>query len=230
MDFGRETEELEVSEIKMTKVKICCISSEAEAETAIKLGASAIGLVGKMPSGPGVISDDVIKNIAAKYKGRIETFLLTSETSASGIARQYENAGTDTIQIVDRIDTPVYEELRKLIQGVRLVQVVHVIDDNSVTEALMYAKYADALLLDSGNPSADTKILGGTGKVHDWSLSKKIVADSGVPVYLAGGLNPGNVREAIENVRPYAVDVCSGLRENGRLSAYLTEEFFRNLI
>lgn len=214
----------------MTRVKICCISSEAEAETALNLGASAIGLVGEMPSGPGVISDDLIKDIAAKFKGRIETFLLTSETTASGIARHYQNACTDTIQIVDRIDAAVYSGLRELIPGVRLVQVVHVIDENSVEEALMYAGYADALLLDSGNPSAGTKILGGTGKVHDWSLSRRIVVNSGVPVYLAGGLNPGNVREAIENVKPYAVDVCSGLRENGKLSAKKAAEFFKNLI
>ncbi len=209
----------------MTRVKICCISSEAEAETALNFGASAIGLVGKMPSGPGVITDDRIKVIAAKFKGRIETFLLTSETTARGIALHHENTGTDTVQIVDRIDADVYSELRKLMPDVRLVQVVHVIDRDSVVEALMYAKHADALLLDSGNPSAGTKILGGTGKVHDWSLSREIVRKSGVPVYLAGGLNPDNVREAIENVKPYAVDVCSGVRTNGCLDANKLKSF-----
>ncbi|MGV8017862.1 MAG: phosphoribosylanthranilate isomerase [Ignavibacteria bacterium] len=214
----------------MTKVKICCISSEAEAETALNMGASAIGLVGKMPSGPGVIADDLIKDIAAKFKGRIETFLLTSETTAEGIFSNHSKAGTDTVQIVDRIDFNEYDKLRGLMPGVRLVQVVHVIDANSVIEALMYAKYADALLLDSGNPSAGTKILGGTGKVHDRSLSKEIVQKSGVPVYLAGGLNPDNVREAIENVNPYAVDVCSGVRTNGNLDADKLKSFVSRLI
>ncbi len=214
----------------MTKVKICCISSEAEAETALNMGVSAIGLVGKMPSGPGVIAEGLIKDIAAKFKGRIETFLLTSETTAEGIFNNHLKTGTDTVQIVDRIDFKEYDKLRGLLPGVRLVQVVHVIDGNSVVEALMYAKYADALLLDSGNPSAGTKILGGTGKVHDWSLSKEIVQKSGVPVYLAGGLNPNNVREAIENVKPYAVDVCSGVRTNGNLDANKLKSFVSGLI
>lgn len=214
----------------MTKVKICCISSEAEAETALNMGASAIGLVGKMPSGPGVITDDLIKDIAAKFKDRIETFLLTSETTAEGIFSHYSKAGTDTVQIVDRIDFNEYDKLRGLLPGVRLVQVVHVMDGSSLVEALMYAKYADALLLDSGNPSAGTKILGGTGKVHDWSLSKEIVRKSGVPVYLAGGLNPNNVREAIENVKPYAVDVCSGVRTNGNLDANKLKSFLSVLV
>ena len=214
----------------MTKFKICCISSEAEAETALNLGASAIGLVGKMPSGPGVITDDRIQVIAEKFKERIETFLLTSETTAEEIFNHHGKAGTDTVQIVDRIDSGEYKKLRGLIPGVRLVQVVHVIDGDSVVEALMYAKHADALLLDSGNPSAGTKILGGTGKVHDWSLSREIVKKSGVPVYLAGGLNPDNVREAIENVKPYAVDVCSGVRTNGNLDENKLKSFVSRLI
>jgi len=77
--------------------------------------------------------------------------------------------------------------------------------------------YVDAILLDSGNPSLPVKVLGGTGKTHDWSLSKEIVDRCGKPVFLAGGLKAENVREAIERVRPYAVDICSGVRTNGLL-------------
>ncbi len=213
----------------MTKVKICCISSEAEAETALDMGASAIGLVGKMPSGPGVIADDLIKDIAAKFKGRIETFLLTSETTAEGIFNHHRKAGTDTVQIVDRIDFKVYDKLRDLMPGVRLVQVVHVIDEKSVEEAVSVSSKADALLLDSGNPLSAVKILGGTGKVHDWKLSRMIVSITKIPVYLAGGLNPDNVIEAVDAVKPYAVDVCSGVRTNGKLDLNKLKSFVNSL-
>ncbi len=107
------------------------------------------------------------------------------------------------------------------------MQVVHVLDETSIPEALAYAEVADALLLDSGNPNLTVKVLGGTGQTHDWALSRKIVEQSPIPVFLAGGLNPENVARAIETVTPFGLDLCSGVRTAGNLDPWKLEAFFR---
>lgn len=211
------------------RIKICCISSLKEADLAIKYGADAIGLVSEMPSGPGVISEKKISEIALKVPPPIATFLLTSSTNATDIIRQLKACNTNTIQLVDSVPPEVYPELRKYLPGIKLVQVIHVTDEHSVTEAIKASNYVDAVLLDSGNQKLKIKQLGGTGRTHDWSLSKKIVDNAKVPVFLAGGLNPSNVAEAVKTVMPFGLDICSGVRENGKLSERLLKEFFKQL-
>ena len=209
-----------------TRVKICCISSVDEAKLAIRYGASALGLVSQMPSGPGVITDEKIIEIMKVIPDGIDSFLLTSETSGREILKQHEKFKTNTIQIVDRVDNVVYQELSRKLPGTILVQVIHVIDESSVDYAMDVSQYADALLLDSGNPGLKIKELGGTGRVHDWQLSKKIRENVSIPVLLAGGLTSENVREAIETVEPYAVDLCSGVRTDGKLDELKLKKFF----
>lgn len=200
-----------------TRLKVCCIASREEAALAIRHGASAIGLVSAMPSGPGPIDEALIAEIAATVPPPIATFLLTSATTADAIAAQVRRCRPSTIQLVDAVDPAVYGELRLALPGIRLVQVIHVRDESSLAEARDAATQVDALLLDSGNPTLAVKELGGTGRAHDWRLSRRIVEAVRVPVFLAGGLNPGNVREAMATVRPFGIDACSGLRRGGRL-------------
>lgn len=201
----------------MTRIKICCIRDEAEARLAVRFGARAIGLVGPMPSGPGVLDEATIRRVAKGVPAGVETFLLSSRTEADGLAAQVNDAGVTTLQIVDRVAPPVRAALRRLLPGVTLVQVVHVAGPAAVEEALEAAEHADVLLLDSGNPNLAVKQLGGTGRTHDWSASRAIRDRCGRPVYLAGGLRPENVRAAIETVEPFGVDVCTGVRTAGAL-------------
>lgn len=208
-------------------VKICCIASIEEARLAVSAGASAIGLVSAMPSGPGPISEELIAMIAARVPAPTETFLLTALRDAEAIAEQHRRCGTTALQLVDHVPEPELRRLRKLVPGVRLVQVIHVVGPESVDEAGAAAALVDTLLLDSGNPRLAVKELGGTGRVHDWTHSRRICETANVPVLLAGGLNPGNVRAAMERVRPAGLDVCSGLRSDGRLDAGKLREFFR---
>jgi len=210
----------------MTRVKICCIANEEEARLAVSLGAAAVGLVGKMPSGPGPIADDQIRLIAESVPPPIATFLLTSEQTAGEIVRHHHRTRTNTIQIVDEVSDRAYQELRSALPGVKLVQVIHVTGEESVTEACELADHVDGILLDSGNPKLAVKELGGTGRRHDWNLSRKIVGICGKPVFLAGGLNSANVGEAIETVQPFGLDVCSGVRTNGKLDPDKLEAFF----
>jgi phosphoribosylanthranilate isomerase len=208
------------------RIKICCIANLEEAALAIRYGASAIGLVGEMPSGPGPISDEKIVEIAAAVPPPIATFLLTSQTTANGIIEHHKQTRTNTIQIVDGLEGRAYQEIREALPGVKLVQVIHVRDEGSVDEAADLAEFVDAILLDSGNPGLPVKELGGTGRRHDWQLSRRIVETVGKPVFLAGGLNAGNVREAIRTVRPFGLDICSGVRTDGKLDEQKLAGFF----
>ncbi len=213
--------------VGVIRVKICCIANQREAAEAISFGASAIGLVGEMPSGPGPIPDQEILSIATTVPPPVATFLLTSEQTANGIIAHYFRTRTNTIQIVDELIGREYELLRRALSGVKLVQVVHVVGERSVDEAAELAEQVDAILLDSGNPGLAVKELGGTGRRHDWRLSRRIVETCGKPVFLAGGLSAGNVREAIETVQPFGLDVCSGVRTDGRLDLQKLEKFFK---
>jgi phosphoribosylanthranilate isomerase len=208
------------------RVKICCISSIHEALMAIKHGASALSLVGNMPSGPGIIDDDRINQIAKIAPPPISTFLLTSETKAMEIVRHYRRVNTTTIQIVDELNERQYQIIRNELPNVKLVQVIHVIVKNAVKEAVEVSEFVDAILLDSGNPTLSVKELGGTGRTHNWELSKQIRKEINGPLFLAGGLNKENVRQAIDMVEPFGIDLCSGVRTNGLLDERKLEEFF----
>jgi len=211
------------------KVKICCISSIEEASLAIAHGAAAIGLVGRMPSGPGIITDELIHSIAKTVPPPIDSFLLTSETTAEAIIEHHNKVNTTTIQMVDALTDRQYHKIREAIPHVKLVQVIHVLDEKAVQEAIEISEWVDAILLDSGNPNLSTKVLGGTGKIHNWDLSKKIRENISIPTYLAGGINKDNIRKAIDHVQPYGIDLCSSVRTNGQLDERKLEELFKAL-
>lgn len=208
------------------RIKICCISSIDEAELAIRYGASALGLVSAMPSGPGVIDEDLIAEIAARVPPPIATFLLTSKQDADSIIEQHRRLRTNTIQIVDRLERGSYANLRAALPGISLVQVVHVNGEESIEEAVAVSPHVDAILLDSGNQTLSVKELGGTGRTHDWTISRKIRDAARVPIFLAGGLKAENVADAIRAVRPFGLDLCSGVRTDGKLDEGKLARFF----
>lgn len=212
--------------MKRPRVKICCISSVDEAMLAIEYGAAALGLVGHMPSGPGIINDELIKEIAEKVPPPIATFLLTSETKPQDIIAHYKKANTTTIQIVDELEKREYQTLRKELPNVKLVQVIHVTDESAIKEAVELSTYVDAILLDSGNTNLTVKELGGTGRIHNWEISRRIRQSIKIPLFLAGGINKDNVRQAIEVVQPFGLDLCSSVRTDGKLDPEKLRDFF----
>ena len=195
---------------------------------AIDAGANAIGLVSAMPSGPGPIREDLIAEIAAIVPPGVSSFLLTCLQDAASIIDQQRRLGVNTIQICDRLTSGSYQQIREALPGISLVQVIHVTGPESVDEAIAVAPDVNAILLDSGNQSLAIKELGGTGRTHDWSLSRKIREAIEVPLFLAGGLNPGNVAAAIREVQPFGIDVCSGLRTDGALDPEKLVAFFES--
>ena len=208
------------------RVKICCIGSVEEAALAVSCGASALGLVSQMPSGPGVISDALIAEIAATVPPAIGTFLLTSRQSVDEIVAQQHACRTNTIQICDHLASGTHRELKQALPGISIVQVVHVTRPESIAEAVAVAPHVDAILLDSGNQKLAVKELGGTGRTHDWTLSRTIRELVEVPLFLAGGLTPENVGQAIAEVEPFGLDLCSGVRTGGKLDATKLKRFF----
>ncbi len=211
-----------------TRVKICCITSVEEAELAIEHGADALGLVGAMPSGPGVIDDATIAAIAAVVPPPVATFLLTSEHTADAIAAHVARTGVSTVQIVSPISAEESARLAVVLPVIRRTQVIHIEGMGALDLIAVYASHVHALLLDSGRPRAAVPILGGTGQTHDWQVSAAFVAASPHPIFLAGGLTPGNVAEAIATVRPYGVDVCTGVRtDDGRLDSAKLRAFIK---
>jgi len=222
-------EEICVEATPRPRVKICCIGSVEEAWTAIRHGASALGLVSQMPSGPGVIPEDLIAEIAAVVPPSVSSFLLTCRQNTAFIIAQQRRAGVNTLQLCDRLQTGCYRDLREALPGIAVVQVIHVTGPESVKEALAVAPEVDGLLLDSGNQSLPVKELGGTGRRHDWSISRKIRELVDVPIFLAGGLNAGNIAEAVQQVGPFGVDVCSGVRTDGKLDERKLVRFFAEM-
>lgn len=211
------------------RIKICCIRSLVEAALAVHHGAAALGLVSAMPSGPGVIAEETIAEIVATVPPGVATFLLTSRRDADSIIAQQRRTRANTLQLCDGVEPGCHAKLRAGLPGIALVQVIHVTGPESVDEAAAVAGHVDALLLDSGRPGLAVKELGGTGRTHDWRLSRKIVETVRLPVFLAGGLTPANVAAAMQAVRPFGVDVCSGLRTEGRLDEAKVRRFFANL-
>jgi len=202
-----------------TRLKVCCIASAQEAQIAVRFGADAIGLVADMPSGPGPIPDDLIAEIALGVPPSVATFLLTQETEVSRIVTHARRAGTSTVQLVDWVTPADHRLIRAELLGIKLVQVLHVTDEGVLDQARAAAETVDALLVDSGRPNGAVRELGGTGRTHDWNLSRQVVDSSPVPVFLAGGLTPDNVAEAVTRVRPFGIDVCSGVRSDDELNA-----------
>ena len=226
--LGQKTHTLDMRATKHPRIKICCISSREEARLAIDYGASAVGLVSTMPSGPGIIPEEQILGIVASVSPPIATLLLTSKQDAESIIAQQRRCCTNTIQLVDRF-LGSYEKLRGFLPGISIVQVVHVTGEESVEEAIAVATHVDALLLDSGNPTLAIKELGGTGRRHNWTWSRRIREQINIPIFLAGGLKPENIHEAVREVSPFGLDICTGVRSEGKLDEQKLRALFASL-
>lgn len=182
-----------------------------------------------MPSGPGIIDEESIAEIARHVPPPIGTFLLTSATSPDAIVAQQRRCGTNTLQLCDYVDISVYRALRRELPGIALVQVIHVTGPEAVELASAAAEHIDALLLDSGDTTLPVKLLGGTGRTHNWATSRRIRDSVAAPIFLAGGLTPANVADAVATVEPFGLDLCSGVRTADRLDATKLDAFFSAL-
>lgn len=205
--------------MKRTRMKICCIRDLDEAWLAVGHGVDAVGLVGPMPNGPGQIDAPTVRLLTANAPAGVSSWTLTIATDAATIIETARASATQTIQLVCGVEPAVADAVRAAMPALRIVSVIHVEGDDAIEAALRIAPHVHGVLLDSGRPGAKTPTYGGTGDTHDWAVSRRVVEAVPGPVWLAGGLTPSNVGDAIRAVRPFGVDVCSKLRTDGQLDA-----------
>lgn len=202
----------------MPFIKICGLQSYGDARLALDCGATALGfLVELTHRAEDKIDIGTARDIIRRLPADADTVLVTHLTDAPEIAALADAIGARSIQVHGDVPPEVVARLAALARGRALIKAVHVMGPEAVADARAYVGIADALVLDSR--TADR--LGGTGRTHDWSISRRIVeAVAPMPVYLAGGLNPGNVADAIAAMRPAGVDVNSGVEDaDGRKEA-----------
>ena len=191
------------------RVKVCGMTRVEDAHAAVAAGAHAIGcLVGLDYDAPDRVEPGVARAIFASVPPRVERVLVTHRTAVVDVVELARETGASVVQLHGAFPLEAISELRLRAPQLAVVKCAHVVDEGSIEEALRAAGAADRVLLDSR--TADR--IGGTGRIHDWSISARIVQRSPKPVILAGGLDPDNVAGAIAQVRPWGVDVNSGVR------------------
>lgn len=199
------------------KVKICGISNEIDALTAIKLGADAIGFV----MGGKVLPVEVepyaqwVRETIKKFPEGVDSFLVTHLFDADDILDLSNYIKSTGIQISEDIDI---EQVKKIRQNTnkKIIKTVVTTDPKASEKLKLYEPYCDYFLLDS----RDSGYTGGTGKENNWQMCRKLIEMTEKPVFIAGGLNPENVKGAIEETTPYGVDVSTGV-------SYFSETYLR---
>lgn len=214
-----------MSFVPPVKVKVCCIASPEEARLALSYGVTAVGMVDETPSGEGRIPVETIAEIVQAVPPTTGTFVLTATTDVDQLEALYRTTGANTVQLWDPLQPGDYERLREKAPGIFIAQSVHVMEDEALAAAREIARHVDALVLDSGDSEPPFRWTNPAGQTHDWELSRHISEAIHLPILLAGGLTPDNVGQAIRAVRPYGVDVCSGVRKDGRLDQRLLVAF-----
>ena len=210
-----------------TKIKICGIRSIDDLSLSLQCGANAIGLiVGAKYVTEDNLSIEKATEIWKKIPPFVSSVLVSHGLCADEILSIHNKVSTTTIQLQNNISKDNILIIRKSLPYIKLIKAIHVTGEESIKEAISYKDIVDAILLDTKTSNR----IGGTGITHDWNISKKIVSILNKPVILAGGLNPTNITDAVTTVKPFAVDVNSGIEDfNGNKSPELTSVFIRKI-
>lgn len=190
----------------MVKVKICGIARIEDALDCTRLGADAIGVIAEVPvDTPRKVSVDEARRIFDALPDATERFLVIMPQNLKEAIDLYESADPDVIQLHSKEPLSFVEALKGELPC-KLAKTIHVQGHSSIEKALENSRYCDYLLLDT--PS---KVGGGSGRTHDWAISKMLVERVNVPVIMSGGLNPLNIVDAINTIKPAYVDASSGV-------------------
>ena len=206
----------------MTKVKICGITNEEDALKASILGADYLGFLVEISFSEDKITRKKAKDIIRKLPLEVTPVLVTYLKKSKPIIEIAKEINPQIIQLHNEISLEEIGKIRKSLPRIKLTKSISVIDESSIQEAKKYEKYVDFILLDTKSG----KRKGGTGKTHNWDISRKIVKEVKNKVFLAGGLNPENIKQAIDEVKPYAVDTNSGVKLKPKKKDYKKLELF----
>ncbi|MHC1631247.1 MAG: phosphoribosylanthranilate isomerase [Methanotrichaceae archaeon] len=207
----------------MTRVKICGIRNESERDCVVSAGADAIGFVVEIPISRRSISKETARSLIEGLSPFVTSVIVTAPDSVEEAANLARATRADVIQVHDTLGLEDLKELQKRIpQKIVAATAVH---PDAEENLQVLADVADAVLLDTFKKGK----LGGTGEVHDWNVSAGLVRDLNVPVILAGGLDSENVAQAVKRVRPYAVDVSSGVETDGKKDCQKVNTFVKGV-
>lgn len=208
-------------------VKICANKSINDAKMCIDAGADFLGLlVGQRHDSTDFIDKYTAKEIVDFSKGKIKTVLVTHLTNSEEIIKLTQYIGNDVIQLHSNIDEDEVEKIVKALPNIKLIRLIHISQKGQICTNYKTMKYADYYLLDSFN--FETNQVGGTGLIHDWNLDRELIKKLNKPTFIAGGLTPENVANAIKTANPSGVDVNSGCKLNGTKNKRLVKEFVFN--
>ncbi len=193
----------------MVNVKICGLTNKRDAKAALEFGADYLGFV---------VESSSPRSISCLQAGAIISYLslpqavaVTTKTGLSELEKIARETGADFLQIAGKTDSKTLSALKKSFKELMLIETIHVPKQSARQNFCRSGTESDFLLLDSFSG----KELGGTGKIHDWDLSAELVKKTSKPVFLAGGLTPENVADAMQKVKPFAVDVSTGVSSDG---------------
>ncbi len=207
------------------RVKICGNKRVEDALQAIRLGADAIGLlVGQEHASRDFITPALAASIARQLPPFCAIVLATHINSVKEVLQLANFIGVNALQLHGDSTPEDIIQIRKNLPNIKIIKSVHVVDNKSTGAVGKYIGVVDAILLDTIN--LKTKQIGGTGKTHDWNISRKIVEEYDIPIVLAGGLSPDNVAEAVKFVKPYGVDVNTGTKGEDGFKDYGKLELF----
>jgi phosphoribosylanthranilate isomerase len=210
----------------MARVKICGITSPEEATLAERAGAHAIGLlVGRVHAAADFVGPELAREICRALSPFVTPVLVTHLEDPEAIVNLAELVPCPVLQLHSDLGPATLRELRARLAARKLIGKVSVEGDDAVARASEIEPFVDAILLDTRDRATDR--VGGTGMVHDWSISARIAAGSRAPIILAGGLTPDNVAQAVRAVKPWGVDVNSGVetadgrKDGGRIRRFV---------
>jgi len=195
---------------KKIKIQIAGVSSLEDSIRLINLGVDGLGFTLRLPSGiHDGLTEEKAKKIIAALPPLVGTVLITYITNPIEAVDFCKYLGVNTIQLHAPVEKGVMTEMKNLLPNVKIIKSVNVVNLSAIDEVKNYADEADAIILDTYDPKSGRH--GATGITHDWAISREIVEACPMPVILAGGLNPDNVAEAIKFVKPWGVDVHTGI-------------------
>ena len=208
-------------------VKICANKTIEEAQMCLNAGADVIGiLVGQEHSSTDFVNKETAKEICDYVNKRCNVSLVTHLTNADEIIELTKFIGNNIIQLHSNIEEREVKKIVNALPNIKLVRLIHISTDGQIATNISKMKYADFYLLDSFN--LKTNQVGGTGFTHDWNKSRELITKLNKPTFLAGGLNPDNVKIAINQTNPYGVDVNSGCKVDGKKNAEKVLKFVKN--
>ena len=208
-------------------IQIAGVRDRREADMIVRCGADLLGFPLRLAGGGEdlVESDagEIIRGLRPPARGVVITYL----ADARSILELCRTAGSRIVQLHGAVPVTALAALRELSPDLWIIKSLVVRGDNvTALETLVdrTGPFVDAYITDTFDPA--TGACGATGCTHDWAISRRLVEHSPKPVILAGGLNPGNVREAVVTVRPAGVDTHTGVegRDGGKDRA-LVERF-----